>query len=96
MEWMILLAPVVVPVGALYLMRRWGGRSIWLQLAVAGIVSSALGGFLAAAASAMATSVRPETAVLRGAGIGFVFGVSVGILYLIIVKLWQRLVQRVD
>ncbi|MCK6557762.1 hypothetical protein HUU39_14980 [candidate division KSB1 bacterium] len=44
-----------------------GWQSVWVQLGAAGIASAALGSFIGATASAMASAYRPETAMLRGA-----------------------------
>lgn len=96
MEFLILLAPVVVPVTAMYLARRWGWQSAWTQLGAAGIASAAVGSSIGAAASAMASAYRPETAMLRGAGFGFLYGVGIGILYIAIVVLRRRLTRKVD
>lgn len=96
MEFLILLAPVVAPVTAMYLARRWGGQSVWTQLGVAGFASAALGSFIGAAAAAMASAYRPETAMLRGAGFGFLYGVGIGILYIAIVAVWRRLARKDD
>lgn len=96
MEFLILLAPIIVPVTAMYIVRRLGWQSTWVQIAVAGIASAALGSFIGAAASAMASAYRPETAMLRGAGFGFLYGVSIGIIYIAIVALRRRLARRVD
>jgi hypothetical protein len=96
MEFLILLAPVVVPLAALYLARRWGWQSVWVQLGAAGITSATLGSFIGAAASAMASAYRPETAMLRGAGFGFLYGVGIGIIYIAIVALRRRLARKED
>jgi hypothetical protein len=96
MEYLILLAPVVVPLTAMYLARRAGWQSMWMQLGAAGIASAALGSFIGAAASAMASAHRPETAMLRGAGFGLLYGVGIGIVYIAIVALRRRLARRVD
>ncbi|MGH7455627.1 MAG: hypothetical protein ACRENG_30005 [bacterium] len=96
MEFIILLTPVVVLVTAMYLTRRLGWQSTWTQLGAAGIASAALGSFIGAAAAAMASAYRPETAMLRGAGFGFLYGVGIGIIYIAIVALRRRLARRVD
>lgn len=96
MEFLILLAPVFVPLTAMYLARRLGWQSVWLQLCAAGVASAALGSFIGAAASAMASAYRPETAMLNGAGFGFLYGVGIGILYIAIVALRRRLTRKVD
>lgn len=80
----------------MYLARRWGGQSVWTQLGVAGFASAALGSFIGAAASAMSSAYRPETAMLRGAGLGFLYGVGIGILYIAIFALRGRLARKVD
>lgn len=96
MELLIILAPVVVPVTAMYLARRLGWQSVWVQIGAAGIASAALGSFIGAAASAMASAYRPETAMLRGAGYGFLYGVGIGSIYIAIVALRRRLTRKVD
>lgn len=96
MELLIILAPVVVPITAMYLARRWGWQSVWVQIGAAGIASAALGSFIGAAASAMASAYRPETAMLRGAGFGFLYGAGIGIIYIAIVALRRRLARRVE
>ena len=96
MELTILLAPVIVPVAAMYIVRRLGWRSTWSQLSAAAILCAALGAFIGSAASAMASAVRPEIAMLRGAGAGLLFGLAVGILYLAIAVLRRRVAQKTD
>jgi hypothetical protein len=80
----------------MYLARRWGWQSVWAQLGAAGIASAALSSFIGAAASAMASAYRPETAMLRGAGLGFLYGVGIGILYIAVVALRSRLARKAD
>lgn len=96
MEWIILVAPVIVPVAAMFITRRLGWRSTWLQLSAAAILCAALGAFLGSAASAMASAVRPEIALLRGAGAGLLFGLAVGVFYIAIAALWRRVGQKAD
>jgi hypothetical protein len=96
MEFLILLAPIIVPVTAMYLARRWGWQAVWVQLGAAGIASAALGSFIGAAASAMASAYRPETAMLRGAGLGFLSGVGIGVLYIAVTALQRRLTRKAD
>jgi hypothetical protein len=96
MEFLILLAPVFVPLTAMYLARRAGWQSAWAQLGAAGIASAALGSFIGAAASAMASTDHPETAMLRGTGFGFLYGVGIGLIYIAIVTLRGRLARKTD
>lgn len=96
MEFLILVAPVVVPVTAMYFARRAGWQSVWGQIGAAGIASAALGSFIGAAASAMASAYHPNTAMLRGAGFGFLYGIGIGIIYIAIIALRRRLARGVD
>jgi len=76
----------------MFIARRLGWRSIGAQLSAAAVLCAALGSFIGSAASA----VRPEVAMLRGAGAGFLFGLGIGILNLAIVALWHRVARKAD
>lgn len=96
MNFFLFLTPVVVPLAAIYLARRWGWQSLWAQLSAAGITTAVLGSFIGAAASALASAYQPEMAMLRGAGFGFLYGVGVGVIYLAIAALRRRLTRKTN
>jgi Na+-translocating ferredoxin:NAD+ oxidoreductase RnfD subunit len=77
---LILAVPVALLMGLAYLL---GARKrIWLMLA--SVIGGTLPGvFIASAASAMATAVDPQSALLRGGLIGAGAGLVVGVLILL-------------
>jgi len=80
----------------MYVARRLGWQSVWLQLCTAGVATAVLGSFIGAITSAMASAFRPERAMLRGAGFGFLYGVGIGLIYIAIIALRRRLARKVD
>lgn len=80
MTWLVLAVLALLPwAGYAAALRLTGGR-IGVAIATAAAVGAALGAFLASAGSAMATSVDPDAAMLRGAGYGLAGGALVGAL----------------
>ncbi len=85
MNWWLSILILSVPAGILMGVARLLGVASWWGLLVVAVVGAVLtGAFISSAASAMATAVNPQTATLRGAGIGLLAGIiSWGIVYLI-------------
>jgi len=96
MELILLVSPLLGPIAAVYIARRLGWKSIWLQLLAAGVVGAGSGAFLANAASAMSTASNPQAAMLRGAGVGFLIGLAVGGLTIGAASLRRRLARKAD
>lgn len=90
MLWMVLAVLSVIPLLAFAITFRLMGRRYQPAVLAAAITGALLGAFLASAGSAMATSVDPTTALLRGGGLGLLGGSIVGGLAAAAMWFWRR------
>lgn len=90
MLWLVLAVLALVPLLGFVATYRLSGRRWLPAVIVAALIGAALGAFLASAGSAMATSVNPTTAMLRGGGMGLLGGVTVGGVAAAVMAVWQR------
>lgn len=88
MAWVVIGVLSLLPLSTYVLVKRLG-RTIPAILA-AGVVGAGLGWFLASAAAALATSVSPSSALVRGGGFGFLGGVALGSLAAAVERVWRR------
>ncbi len=88
---LILSVPAIVLMGLAFLL----GVRQWWGLLLPAIIGSMLGGmFIASAATAMASAVDPQEALLRGALIGSGIGIVVGGLILLLARLVSGIIKR--
>ena len=92
-----IVVPVVLLIPAL--LGLLAGRAIFRRSRIAQVLGAGLGGaatgaFFGSVSSAMATAVDPDQALLRGAGLGFVYGVAVGAILLLLLALAGRARRR--
>ena len=85
MNWLLSILILLLPAMLFMGIARLLGVVNWWGFLAAAIIGAALtGAFLSSAGSAMATAVNPQSATLRGAGIGLLSGlISWGIVYLV-------------
>jgi hypothetical protein len=83
----IIAALSVVPAVTFLIFYFALGRRIVLAVVATALIGAAAGAFFASAGSAMATSVDPNDALLRGAGIGFIGSAGVAGVLAFVLKL---------
>lgn len=85
MDWLLPVLILMVPSALLMGVVRLFGVKQWWWLLLASVVGGVLAGmFITSAASAMATAVNPQSALLRGGLIGLGAGLVVGALILLL------------
>lgn len=90
MLWLVLAVLALVPLIGFVVTYRISGRRYLPSILVAAVIGAAIGAFLASAGSAMATSVNPTTAMLRGGGMGLLGGAVVGGMIALVMWFWRR------
>jgi len=90
MEWIFIASPALGPILAVFIVRSFAARSLWLQLGAAALAGAAIGAFLLSAASGMASAVNPAVAMIRGAAAGAVTGLLIGGLFLAVLSIYHR------
>jgi hypothetical protein len=83
----VIAALLVVPAVAFLILYFALGRRAVLAAVLTALIGAAAGAFFASAGSAMATSVDPNDALVRGAGIGFLGSAGVAGVFAFVMKL---------
>jgi hypothetical protein len=84
----------LVTAAGMLVARFLGGHSWWQYALGGGVAVGLAGGWLGSVGSAMATAVNPRTAMVRGFGYGFVYGVVASLVLFGCITMLQRLAKR--
>ncbi|MCB1875407.1 MAG: hypothetical protein KDH88_05475 [Chromatiales bacterium] len=82
-----IVAFLILPLAAMAVAWRFGFRGAGQQILVAVVAGAVPGAFLAMAATAMASAVSPEQALLRGLLVGSLLGLGSGLLGVALTRL---------